>query len=368
MSEQSMLVTECATVPSLASRNAWQRCCLIANDDRPSCLSEVTDDESCMQHLDKEHELTLVERNVFKEITNDVQMPKKKRAKRSCKSLRPHHFDDHGQLQCLEPKKTLWCLACATSEPECPKLREKFRVRFRLPHKEHLELLGRAKLDDRFARWQRCDAAGTPSSPIQLLLLGSLRHLGRGLMFDDLEEFAAMGEETHRQFFHVFVEFGRDILFPMHIKMPRTADEFATHMSEFTTGCLPGAGFSADATNVLLWRCTHNLKQAHIGFKDTHPARTHNLTCNHQRQMLHTTTGHCARWNDKTLATHDDFVCGIHEGKILQDVKFELCCWKSRNVTEQVSVRVRPCVQRVPGPMQQVALSEVKCFTAKQPS
>jgi len=39
-------------------------------------------------------------------------------------------------------------------------------------------------------------------------------------------------------------------------------------------------------------------------------------------------------------------------------------CWKSRNIMEQVSVRVRPCVQRVSGPMQLVVLSEVKCFTA----
>jgi len=43
-------------------------------------------------------------------------------------------------------------------------------------------------------------------------------------------------------------------------------------------------------------------------------------------------------------------------------------CWTSRNITEQVSVRVRPCVQRVPGPTQPVVLSEVKCFTADQPS
>jgi len=43
-------------------------------------------------------------------------------------------------------------------------------------------------------------------------------------------------------------------------------------------------------------------------------------------------------------------------------------CWKRRNITEQVSDRVSPCVQRVPGPTQQVLLSEVKCFTAKQPS
>jgi len=323
------MVAECTNVPFvlMQNTNAWQRHCLIANDERPSCLSEVTNDESYMQYLDKEHDLSMVECNVLKEMTQ-VEAPKRKTAKRSRKSLRPCCFDQQGQLQHLEPKKTLWYLAYAISEPECPKLRDKFRRRFRLPHKECTELLGRVKLDERFGRWQRSDATGTPSSPIELLLLGAMRYLGRGIMFDDLEEFTAIGEETHRQFFHVFVDFGRDVLFPMYIKMPTTAAEFETHMSEFNTGCLPGAGFSTDATNILLWRCTHNLKQAHIGFKDTHPARTYNLTCNHRHQILHTTTGNCARWNDKTLAIHDDFMCGIHEGKILQDVKFKMLEWE----------------------------------------
>jgi len=43
-------------------------------------------------------------------------------------------------------------------------------------------------------------------------------------------------------------------------------------------------------------------------------------------------------------------------------------CWMSQNAMEPVSVRVSPCVQRVPGPMQAVVLSEAKCFTANQPS
>jgi len=34
-------------------------------------------------------------------------------------------------------------------------------------------------------------------------------------------------------------------------------------------------------------------------------------------------------------------------------------CWKRRNVTEPVSVRVSPCVQRVSGPTQAVTLSEI---------
>jgi len=58
-----------------------------------------------------------------------------------------------------------------------------------------------------------------------------------------------------------------------------------------------------------------------------------------------------------------------HFGHNLGAMATSICsCWTSQNITEQVSVRVRPCVQRVPGPMQLVVLSEVKCFTAKQPS
>jgi len=49
-------------------------------------------------------------------------------------------------------------------------------------------------------------SVGSPSSPIGLLLLGSLRCIGCGLTFDAFEECAAMNEETHHQFFHVFVE------------------------------------------------------------------------------------------------------------------------------------------------------------------
>jgi hypothetical protein len=46
--------------------------------------------------------------------------------------------------------------------------------------------------DDMFMRWRdRNDNSGkkkTRVSPIELLLLGSLRYLGRGWTFDDLEE------------------------------------------------------------------------------------------------------------------------------------------------------------------------------------
>ena len=68
--------------------------------------------------------------------------------------------------------------------------------------------------DDRFDRWTLGkDAVGRRASPIELLLLGALRYLGIGLTFDDLEEYTAISEETHRQFLHVFIEYGATFLY-----------------------------------------------------------------------------------------------------------------------------------------------------------
>ena len=41
--------------------------------------------------------------------------------------------------------------------------------------------------------------------PLELLVLGSLRYLGRGWTFDDLEEATGISEESHRVFFRRFI-------------------------------------------------------------------------------------------------------------------------------------------------------------------
>ncbi|CAB9523595.1 Plant transposon protein [Seminavis robusta] len=168
---------------------------------------------------------------------------------------------------------------------------------------------------------------GQESFPIQLMVLGALRYLGRGLTFDDLKEFTAINEETHRQFFHVFIQFGSSDLFQEYVTHPVNAEQYRTHQHEFNMGGLHGAGWSSDATNVIMWRCTHNLKQANTGFKQSYPARSYNLTCNHRQQILHTLKGHPSRWNDKTLAYHDEFLYSLRKGNILQDAKFTLLSW-----------------------------------------
>ena len=44
------------------------------------------------------------------------------------------------------------------------------------------------------------------AAPVELLLLGTLRMLGRACTFDCLEELSNVGEETQRRFFHAYTK------------------------------------------------------------------------------------------------------------------------------------------------------------------
>ncbi len=54
------------------------------------------------------------------------------------------------------------------------------------------------------------------------------------------------------------------------------------------------------------------MRQAHLDHKSIVTLRKYNLTCNHRRKILHTTEGHPARWNDKTLIRSDNFMSELH--------------------------------------------------------
>ena len=85
----------------------------------------------------------------------------------------------------------------------------------------------------------------------------------------------AISEETHHHVFHSLLSLDCHIcildLFASHRQL---RNQYKEHQSEFNDGGLHGAGFSTNATNVIIWCCSHNSKQAHIGFKSTHSART----------------------------------------------------------------------------------------------
>lgn len=202
----------------------------------------------------------------------------------------------------------------------------KFRRRFRLPYDQYVELLNELETSDHFKRWRKgnTDRCGKEASPLSLLLLGALRYLGRGWTFDDIEEATAISEETHRQFFHTFIHYGSTVLFDKYVLTPATKDDADIHIFEFDLAGFPGCVSSTDATHIAMDCCAHKLRHVHTGFKLNLPSRTYNLSCNHRRRILFTTSGHPASWNDKTLQRFDNFMTGIYSGKLLNDVTFEL--------------------------------------------
>ena len=150
-----------------------------------------------------------------------------------------------------------------------------------------------------------------------------MHYLGRGWTFDDLSEGTGISRDVHRKLFHQFVYFGKEVLYPKYVKYPKTTAEIGNHSSEFEIAGIHGAIGSMDVCHVIIEKCTHRLKQNHLGGKSKQTARSYNLTCNHRRQIFHTTSGYPARWNDKAVVLYDELARGLRNRSILEDNIFE---------------------------------------------
>lgn len=235
--------------------------------------------------------------------------------------------DDGMRQRPYTPKSSHWYnLYVAFPDLDDKTFHRKFRARFRLPYEQFTQLLSHLEMDDRFRRWHNGSAncIKKEATPMSLLLLCSLRYLGRGWTFDDLSENTAISQEVIRTFFHEFISYGSTVLYDKYVRTPLTSADASSHMHEYSSAGFPGAVGSTDATHIMLERVNYRFRQAHLGFKMAHTARTYNITVNHRRRILATTQGHPARWNDKTLALFDDFMQRLHHGDILDDVIFEL--------------------------------------------
>jgi hypothetical protein len=75
---------------------------------------------------------------------------------------------------------------------------KKFRSRFRMPLHCVRNLITRVRDENWFPRYENVNALGQIGVPLDLLILGSLRYLGRGWTFDCLEEVTGISQEAHR--------------------------------------------------------------------------------------------------------------------------------------------------------------------------
>jgi hypothetical protein len=130
--------------------------------------------------------------------------------------------------------------------------------------------------------------------------------------------------EVDRNYFHQFISVGSEILYPLYVSVPVSEEELRSHTHEFKLAGFPGCIGSTDATHIAIEKCSYRLRNNHFGTKQHLTTRTFNLTVNHRRRILSTTSGMPGRWNDKTVVLFDDFVKGIYEGQIHTNAKFNL--------------------------------------------
>jgi DDE superfamily endonuclease len=255
------------------------------------------------------------------------------RPSKKSRIMRPRWYTDPvtGARRPKTPKMSAWWEDYIEDpQPINKHWAKQFRQHFRLPYASFVMLLDMISSDDSnglFDRWKNTKERNRKNkkvSPIELLLLGSLRYLGRGWAFDDMRDVTYISRDVHRKFFHQFVKFGATVLYPLYVSVPRTVEELRDCEAEYEIAGFPGCIGSTDATHIPLEKVCVSLRQAHLGFKSKSTMRTYNLTCNHRRQILHTTAGHPGRWNDKTLIRFDDFMLDLRNGSVNDMIDFEL--------------------------------------------
>ena len=125
----------------------------------------------------------------------------KEQKHRSVKKHKLYSRMPDGNLRELVPEDTIWYHLYVANPPQNERMMVLFRNRFRIPYSYFLDLSKELIKNELFQRWSCCDASGLPPSNFKLLLLGSLRYIGRGWTFDDVSEANGISREVNRQFF-----------------------------------------------------------------------------------------------------------------------------------------------------------------------
>jgi len=198
--------------------------------------------------------LNLVRRSILGggDVSEDDDSTETPVPKSRCPTYKFSRLDSSLGLQRIVPSTSTWYFLYVGNEllKHDVTLQLQFRNRFRMTFNSYSELLVMCKGSDYFSAWRK-KKWNTRGSLIELLLLGSLRYLGRGWTFDDIEESTAISADTHRRFLHCFLDYGSTVLFNKFVKFPINFDEAKTHMAEFAVAGFPGCIGSADCTHIV---------------------------------------------------------------------------------------------------------------------
>ncbi len=152
----------------------------------------------------------------------------------------------------------------------------------------------------------------TTHVPLQLLVLCSLRILGRGSSPHDDADHTSISSNTIRLFFHRFCAAIVKHESAEWLSAPTTEPEIrravALYAQEGFVGCLG----STDGVHVSYDRCPAALRSCMVG-KEGIPTVAYEVTVRHDRWIMHATRGFPGSWNDKSMSRYDSFLGKVRD-------------------------------------------------------
>jgi hypothetical protein len=241
-----------------------------------------------------------IEEHIFERIDDFVSEPviKKKRGPRA-------------KVDYWETNWGRWLRNPEIQNPKS-KLAKMFQLRFRVPFiLFDRQILKMCKDDNIFDMTYEESKNGVP---IEFKILLSLRILGRGNYYDDINELSSVPSSSIPYYFHTFVKKFAILYYDQFIRMPGEAS-LKERMAHYAALGLGGAMGSLDCTRLWWNHCPKWLRNLCIG-KEGFPTLAFLLCCDHNRNIFHVSRqAYLGALNDINIAKIDPFILDILGGK-----------------------------------------------------
>ena len=169
------------------------------------------------------------------------------------------------------------------------------------------------------------DAVGRPSKPFELKLMGALRYLGRGEVFDTISECCdgLISSEVFRKFTLWFCRKMFSIK-DAYIRPPdpTNEEEMQACMKPYADAGLTGCIGSVDGVAIAWSNAPSAVRSSMVG-KVPYPHVGFNCVVNHARRFLSVSQVFAGSHNDLTKIHYDTFCQQVRKGKY-KDVKVKL--------------------------------------------
>jgi hypothetical protein len=186
-----------------------------------------------------------------------------------------------------------------------------FRRRFRVPADIFHKMVEMCDQKNVFECAGR-DAAARIGVPIEMKLLACLRVLGRGAVFDDIEELSGMSKSTAHRSFKAFIRNFSHHFYAEYVYAPE-GEALQQVMDVYSRLGFDGAIGSTDCVHVKMDQCPGDLYWRCKG-KEGYPTLVYSVVVDHAHRIMHSTKSFWGARNDRTISKYDDYLVNLHTG------------------------------------------------------